>query len=98
MIKISVLIFLGAFLFPYLICALVGGVPLFYIEVALGQFMGVGGVGTWSICPLFQGKMGCFRNIAIPNIAAYNCLSKWSYDITSHAQYFSVRYATSRLS
>ncbi|XP_064623694.1 sodium- and chloride-dependent taurine transporter-like [Lineus longissimus] len=45
----------GSFLIPYVTCALVGGVPLFYLEAALGQFMGSGGVGTWKICPLFEG-------------------------------------------
>ena len=48
--------FSGAFLIPYFTCVLIGGIPLFYIEVALGQFMTKGGIGAWMICPLFQGQ------------------------------------------
>ena len=48
--------FSGAFLIPYLICVIVGGIPLFYLEVAVGQFMGVAGVKAWNIVPIFRGK------------------------------------------
>ena len=48
---------LGAFLLPYLICVVLGGIPMFFLEVALGQFMNVGGIGAWMICPLFQGNV-----------------------------------------
>jgi solute carrier family 6 GABA transporter-like protein 6/8/11/12/13 len=47
----------GAFLVPYLICVIVGGIPLFYLEVAVGQFMGVAGINAWNICPFFRGKV-----------------------------------------
>ena len=30
---------------------------MFFLEVALGQFMNVGGIGAWMICPLFQGNV-----------------------------------------
>ena len=46
----------GAFLIPYLICVIVGGIPLFYLEVAVGQFMGVAGVKAWNLVPIFRGK------------------------------------------
>ncbi len=49
--------FTGAFLFPYLLCVALGGIPMFFLEVALGQFMSVGGISAWAICPLFQGKL-----------------------------------------
>ncbi|XP_038045242.1 sodium- and chloride-dependent GABA transporter 2-like [Patiria miniata] len=45
----------GAFLIPYLICAIAGGIPLFFMEVALGQFMSLGGIKAWNICPVFKG-------------------------------------------
>ena len=47
---------LGAFLIPYLICVIIGGIPLFYLEVAVGQFMGVAGVKAWNLVPIFRGK------------------------------------------
>ncbi|XP_065569166.1 sodium- and chloride-dependent GABA transporter 2-like [Artemia franciscana] len=45
----------GAFLVPYLICLLCGGVPIFFLEVALGQYTAQGGISAWRICPIFQG-------------------------------------------
>ena len=51
-----IFVFSGAFLIPYLICVIVGGIPLFYLEVAVGQFMGVAGIKAWNICPIFRGK------------------------------------------
>jgi len=33
-----------------------GGIPTFYLEIALGQFMSQGGIGAWNICPLFKGE------------------------------------------
>lgn len=32
-----------------------GGIPVFFLEIALGQFMKKGGVATWNIAPLFKG-------------------------------------------
>ena len=50
-------VFAGAFLLPYFLCVVIGGIPMFYLEVALGQFMSVGGIGAWKICPLLQGAV-----------------------------------------
>lgn len=49
----------GAFLLPYLLMAVFGGVPLFYMELALGQFHHSGCISIWKhICPIFKGKKG----------------------------------------
>ncbi|VDK41932.1 unnamed protein product [Anisakis simplex] len=46
----------GAFLIPYLVMLLVGGLPMFYMELALGQFHRSGCISIWSkICPMFKG-------------------------------------------
>ncbi|XP_033647228.1 sodium- and chloride-dependent GABA transporter 2-like [Asterias rubens] len=45
----------GAFLIPYFLCLIVTGIPLFLLEVTLGQFMARGCIMSWQISPLFQG-------------------------------------------
>ncbi|KAH9381300.1 hypothetical protein HPB48_003281 [Haemaphysalis longicornis] len=45
----------GAFLVPYFICFITTAIPMFYLEVALGQYLSRGGIGIWSIVPMFKG-------------------------------------------
>ncbi|CAM4624637.1 unnamed protein product [Lepidochelys kempii] len=45
----------GVFLIPYLLIAVLGGVPIFFLETSLGQFMKAGSINVWNIAPLFKG-------------------------------------------
>ncbi|XP_056008900.1 sodium- and chloride-dependent taurine transporter-like isoform X3 [Ostrea edulis] len=45
----------GAFLIPYFIMTVCGGLPIMLLEIGLGQYMSRGGLKCWVICPLFQG-------------------------------------------
>ncbi|XP_057412624.1 sodium- and chloride-dependent betaine transporter isoform X1 [Balaenoptera acutorostrata] len=46
----------GAFFFPYFIFFFTCGIPVFFLEVALGQYTSQGSVTAWrKICPLLQG-------------------------------------------
>lgn len=47
----------GVFLIPYLLIVFIGGIPVFFLEIALGQFMKQGGVSAWNIAPLFKGSV-----------------------------------------
>ncbi|XP_024137396.1 sodium- and chloride-dependent GABA transporter 2 isoform X2 [Oryzias melastigma] len=46
----------GAFFIPYLIFLFACGIPVFFLETALGQYTTEGGITCWrKICPLFEG-------------------------------------------
>uniref|UniRef100_A0AC11DAE9 Solute carrier family 6 member 6 n=1 Tax=Ovis aries TaxID=9940 RepID=A0AC11DAE9_SHEEP len=46
----------GAFLIPYFIFLFGGGLPVFFLEVIIGQYTSEGGITCWEkICPLFAG-------------------------------------------
>lgn len=47
----------GAFLVPYLFFMVIAGMPLFYMELALGQYNREGAAGVWKICPIFKGQL-----------------------------------------
>ncbi|XP_071848905.1 sodium-dependent dopamine transporter-like isoform X3 [Apostichopus japonicus] len=46
----------GAFLIPYCVMLVFGGIPLFYLELALGQYNQSGAITVWDkVCPIFKG-------------------------------------------
>lgn len=51
----------GAFLIPYLIMLFLCGMPLFFMELSLGQYIALGPVTSWAaICPLAKGEFGSY--------------------------------------
>uniref|UniRef100_A0A8C4Q3T2 Transporter n=1 Tax=Eptatretus burgeri TaxID=7764 RepID=A0A8C4Q3T2_EPTBU len=69
----------GAFLIPYTIMAVFGGVPLFYMELALGQFHRTGAITVWKrICPLFQGIGFAICIINFYVAFYYNTIIAWA--------------------
>ncbi|XP_077422414.1 solute carrier family 6 member 4a [Vanacampus margaritifer] len=69
----------GAFLLPYLLMALFGGVPLFYMELALGQFHRNGCISIWKhICPIFKGIGFAICIIALYIAFYYNTIMAWA--------------------
>ncbi len=46
----------GAFLIPYCLNIVLTGIPLFFFELAFGQFASQSPVAIWNVVPLFQGE------------------------------------------
>ena len=46
----------GAFLIPYIMMLTLGALPLFYMELILGQFHRQGPISVWRISPIFKGN------------------------------------------
>nr|P27922.1 RecName: Full=Sodium-dependent dopamine transporter; Short=DA transporter; Short=DAT; AltName: Full=Solute carrier family 6 member 3 [Bos taurus] len=68
----------GAFLVPYLFFMVVAGVPLFYMELALGQFNREGAAGVWKICPILRGVGYTAILISLYIGFFYNVIIAWA--------------------
>ncbi|CAH1800555.1 unnamed protein product [Owenia fusiformis] len=69
----------GAFLVPYVIMLITGGIPLFYMELALGQYHRKGAITCWGrICPLFKGVGYAVVLIAFYVDFFYNVIIAWA--------------------
>ena len=52
----------GAFLIPFVVCTIMIGIPIMYLEMAVGQFTSRGPILSWVMVPLFKG-LGISMNI-----------------------------------
>ncbi|RVE46344.1 hypothetical protein evm_008967 [Chilo suppressalis] len=80
----------GAFLIPYTLMLVFGAVPLFYMELILGQYNRQGPITLWKICPLFKGVGFCAVMVAFYVSFYYNVIIGWAF-------YFLVSSARSEL-
>ncbi|XP_062616935.1 sodium- and chloride-dependent glycine transporter 2-like [Saccostrea cucullata] len=68
----------GAFLIPFLFFLLACGLPLYFLEVSLGQFTGKGCFHVWEACPLFKGiGVGMFLVLFVITLY-YNIINTWT--------------------
>ncbi|KAJ8333756.1 hypothetical protein SKAU_G00410750 [Synaphobranchus kaupii] len=68
----------GAFLIPYILFLVIAGMPLFYMELALGQYNREGAATIWKICPVFKGVGYTVILIALYVGFYYNVIIAWS--------------------
>ncbi|XP_065704397.1 sodium-dependent noradrenaline transporter-like isoform X1 [Patagioenas fasciata] len=68
----------GAFLIPYILFLIIAGMPLFYMELALGQYNREGAATVWKICPVFKGVGYAVILIALYVGFYYNVIIAWS--------------------
>ncbi|XP_054159838.1 sodium- and chloride-dependent glycine transporter 1-like [Oppia nitens] len=69
----------GAFLIPYIICSFIIGLPLFLIELSLGQYSSMGPAHLYAnLSPLFKG-LGMTSIISSTIVAVYyNLIISWT--------------------
>ncbi|XP_071769165.1 sodium- and chloride-dependent transporter XTRP3 [Centroberyx gerrardi] len=70
----------GGFLIPYLIMLVVEGVPLFYMELAIGQKMRLGSIGAWTAISPYLGGVGLASVVTSLYLCLYyNVINAWSF-------------------
>lgn len=68
----------GVFLIPYTLMLIFGALPLFYMELVLGQYNRLGPISIWKICPLFKGVGYCAVLISWYVSFYYNVIICWA--------------------
>lgn len=70
----------GVFFIPYILFIFTCGIPLFFLETALGQYTNQGGITCWrKICPLFEG-MGYASHLIITfSATSYITILAWAF-------------------
>ena len=77
---------LGAFLIPYLIMLFVEGMPLLYLELAIGQRMRLGSLGVWNKVHPLMGGVGLASAVTSYMVAIYyNAIIMWCFFYLFHS-------------
>ncbi|XP_039287261.1 sodium-dependent proline transporter [Nilaparvata lugens] len=77
----------GAFLVPYLIMLALAGKPMYFLELAIGQFAGVGPIALWNCCPIAKGVGCAMVMVSIMVCIYYNVIMSYTvhYMVSSFA-------------
>jgi len=68
----------GVFLIPYLVMNFIFGIPLFLVEMSLGQFSSSGLIKAWRLCPLFKGIGFGMMMVSLFLAPYYNVVIGWA--------------------
>ncbi|XP_077503296.1 sodium-dependent noradrenaline transporter-like isoform X1 [Amblyomma americanum] len=68
----------GVFLIPYMLMLIFGALPLFYMELVLGQYNRQGPISVWKLCPLFKGVGYCSVLVSWYVSFYYNVIIGWA--------------------
>ncbi|XP_073323777.1 sodium- and chloride-dependent GABA transporter 2-like [Pagrus major] len=70
----------GAFFIPYILFLVTCGIPLFVLEIALGQYTSQGGIMCWrKVCPLFEGIGYASQMIIFYGNISYIVILAWAF-------------------
>uniref|UniRef100_A0A8C2ZX60 Transporter n=1 Tax=Cyclopterus lumpus TaxID=8103 RepID=A0A8C2ZX60_CYCLU len=70
----------GVFFIPYFLFMFTCGIPLFFLETALGQYTSQGSVTCWrKMCPLFQGMGYASQLIITFSATSYIIIIAWAF-------------------
>ncbi|KAF3691428.1 Sodium- and chloride-dependent transporter XTRP3 [Channa argus] len=76
----------GGFLIPYLLMLFLEGLPLFYLELAIGQKMRLGSIGAWTAISPYLGGVGLASVVASLYLCLYyNIINAWSFWYLFHS-------------
>ncbi|KOC64513.1 Sodium-dependent neutral amino acid transporter B(0)AT2 [Habropoda laboriosa] len=68
----------GAFLIPYFVMLAIEGIPIFYLELAIGQRLRKGAIGVWNQVSPYMGGIGVSSAVVSFNVALYyNTIIAW---------------------
>ncbi|XP_065126589.1 sodium- and chloride-dependent transporter XTRP3-like isoform X1 [Paramisgurnus dabryanus] len=76
----------GGFLIPYLLMLVLEGIPLFCMELAIGQRMRQGSIGAWTAISPYLGGLGFASVVASLYLCLYyNIINAWSFWYLFHS-------------
>uniref|UniRef100_A0A8D1CI22 Solute carrier family 6 member 20 n=1 Tax=Sus scrofa TaxID=9823 RepID=A0A8D1CI22_PIG len=76
----------GSFLVPYLIMLIVEGMPLLYLELAVGQRMRQGSIGAWRTISPYLGGVGVASVVVSFFLSMYyNVVNAWAFWYLFHS-------------
>jgi solute carrier family 6 (neurotransmitter transporter, amino acid/orphan) member 15/16/17/18/20 len=70
----------GAFLIPFFVMLILEGIPLFLVEIGIGQKQRLGALGVWNIVHPWLGGLGIASCVVTFFVALYyNVIITWCF-------------------